>query len=381
MADLHVLIKPVSGKCNMRCGYCFYYDVMQKRNQADLGIMTETTIKALVDSAFAYVGDRGSLNFVFQGGEPTLWGMESFQSFVSYVERQKQNQKVGYGLQTNGLLIDNQFSKFLAQHRFLVGLSLDGPCDMHNKYRLDRNGRGTYSRVLGAAQRLAAQGVDFNILSVITLEQARHPDKYYNFLKRNKITHGQLIPCINGYGGANAGESLDGEIYGKFLCRIFDLWLKDWEEGQAISLREFDNLAGMALAGIEPELCSMAGKCGPNAVIEADGSVYPCDFYVLDEWRLGNIHEAGLQDLLNGELERKFIRMSEKLAAECRQCNVLKLCRGGCRRLREPWVAGEPSRFVWCKAQKSFLPYFISHLDRLAMAIRQQQKRKKQHSF
>lgn len=379
MSNLTVLIKPASSSCNMRCRYCFYHDVAQNRNQANMGVLSDKTMKLLINNAIAFVGSGGILNFAFQGGEPTLCGVEFFKKFTAYVREALGDDtrcQVQYALQTNGLLLDQEFCQFLAEERFLVGVSLDGPASMHNANRLDAFAKSTFRRVMDGIHRLRSHGVDYNILCVVTRLQVRHPDKLYGFFKRNGFTHVQLIPCIEDFGSKQDSLVPSPAEYGKFLCRIFELWLEEWEKGTPISIREFENLMGMVLFRQEPELCSMSGTCGVNAVVEADGSVYPCDFYVLDQWKLGNVLELGFQELLTGEHEQSFINKSKSLSEECNHCEYLNWCRGGCRRMREPLLVNtEPSQFKWCNSQKIFIPYALERMNRLGLAIRRQQQR------
>lgn len=371
MRNLTVLIKPASGNCNMRCRYCFYHDVTQHRQTANLGMMTETTMKLLVDQAFAEIDEGGQLTFAFQGGEPTLCGREFYEHFVAYVNEVSTNKhcRTEYALQTNGLLLDDGFCKFLAQANFLLGLSLDGAAEVNDHNRIDSEGKGTFNRIIKSIQRLRKHGVDFNILSVITRQQLHHAESLYKFYERQQFTHVQLIPCISGFDAVDDAEIPQPREYGEFLCRMFELWVRGWERGNPISIREFDNLASMVIYKQEPELCSMRGTCSVNPVIEADGSIYPCDFYVLDQWRLGSIYDASFKDFLLNEKAKTFVHRSQQLPDGCKNCQWLRWCRGGCRRMWEPWTKENPRTPKWCAAQEVLIPFALAQMRRLLTAV------------
>jgi uncharacterized protein len=372
MKNMTVLIKPVSSSCNMRCRYCFYHDVARHRQTANLGMMNETTMKLLIDRAVTEIDEGGQLTFAFQGGEPTLCGKEFFENFIAYVKAAfaAKSCTASYVLQTNGLLLDDAFCEFLAQENFLLGVSLDGAAEVNDYNRIDTKGKSTFNRVQKSIQRLRRYKVDFNILSVITQRQLHHAESLYKFYERQKFTHVQLIPCIAGFEDDNSEEIPRAQEYGEFLCRMFALWKRGWELGQPISIREFDNFASMVMYKQEPELCSMRGVCSVNLVVEADGSVYPCDFYVLDQWRLGSIYDASFRDLLENEKAKEFVRCAQQLPDGCKNCQWLRWCRGGCRRMREQSeTKGNPSIPQWCDAQKVFIPFVLANIPGLSTAI------------
>lgn len=372
MKNLIILIKPASGNCNMRCRYCFYSDVARHRQTANLGMMNETTMNLLIDRASTEIDEGGQLTFAFQGGEPTLCGVEFYEKFVSYVKKVSATKAftTTYALQTNGLLLDDNFCKFLAQENFLLGISLDGTAKTNDFNRIDSEGIGTFNRVQKNIQRLRKYGIDFNILSVITKCQLHHANSLYKFYKRQHFTHIQLIPCIAGFDIDDSKELPRAQEYGKFLCQMFTLWKQDWERGKPISIREFDNFVSMVLYQQEPELCSMHGVCSVNPVVEADGSVYPCDFYVLDQWKLGNIYDTAFHDLIENEKAKTFVQYSQQLPNGCKKCRWLCWCRGGCRRT---WKLSEgkidSTIPKWCDAQKIFIPFALTNMSSLSAAV------------
>lgn len=379
MPAASILIKPTSANCNMNCKYCFYKCLSSNREEYSKGFMTEDTLEKLVIRAFEYA--EGAVTFAFQGGEPTLAGIPFFEKAV---ELQKKYNKNGIivenTIQTNGLLIDEEWAEFLAKNHFLVGLSLDGPRKMHDAARFDVKGEGTFERLMNTVSILKQYNVDFNILTVVTNETAANASALYKFYQRNKFPYVQLIPCMDepGRNEANSENSnpyaVTPEAYGKFLCQFFDLWYEDFKRGEIIDVRMFSNLAQMTV-GYPPEECGMSGCCNCYFVVEGDGSVYPCDFYCMDEWKLGTVAES-FSDLIQGKTAEKFVEASKFVSEECRECSYVSLCRGGCRRWREPFTDGKPQLNYLCPAYKIFFPHVWERLHRLGQTIINPKSRK-----
>ena len=366
MPPLHLLIKPASGQCNMRCKYCFYADVADNRDVPSYGMMELSTLETLVRRAFDYA--EGECTFAFQGGEPTLRGLDYFQSLIEYVGRYNtKGLPVHYAIQTNGLLLDGRWATFFAENRFLVGLSLDGIKQTHDACRVDAAGRGTYSRVMHAVTLMNNHHVDFNLLTVVNAFTAEKIGKIYGFYKRNGLRYQQYIPCLDPLGEKRGQHpySLTPKMYGDFLRARFDLWYADVSRGEFAYDRYFENLVGMLL-GYMPESCGMIGRCTRQNVIEADGSVYPCDFYVLDQYRLGNLLRDDFDTIARSENARRFIRESEAIDESCRACRWFSLCRGGCRRDKEGAQAGVLERNYYCGSYRDFFAYAYPRLTLLA---------------
>lgn len=296
----------------------------------------------------------GSCIFVFQGGEPTLRGLPFFRRALIF--QQKYNRhgvKIHNTIQTNGVLVDGDWAEFFARNNFLVGVSLDGAPELHDLYRKSAEGGESAAKALNAIRLLERHGAEYNILSVITAQAAKRPAKYYQFCKK----HGaflQPIACIAPDGSPYA---LSAQQYGNFLCRLFDLWYGDLTQGNYISVRIFDNFV-QTLAGHPPESCSMRGVCSMQTVVEADGSVYPCDFYVLDEYRLGNILTDEFPALMGSPVLHRFLEESRPLPEKCRGCRFLALCRGGCRRDRTP---DGTNRF--CESYRQFFSHALPRME------------------
>lgn len=341
MRQFSMLIKPASSLCNMRCRYCFYHDVASHREAYSHGVMKERTAQAVIDRAFEHVGaGPAEITFGFQGGEPAVAGLDFFRAFTAYVrEKQPAGVRVRYALQTNGTLLTDEWAAFLSEHDFLVGVSLDGSREVHDFLRLDKDGRGTYAAVTRGIRRLDAHGAAYNILAVVTRQMARHPRQVYAALTRAGYRYLQFIPCLRPLeGGDRQPFDLTPRDYAAFLKQTFVLWKADWERGQPVSVRLFDNLVGM-LRGDPPGQCGLLGRCAMQMVVEADGSVYPCDFYVLDEYRCGSVLTDSFAAMEASGPAQAFLSAPTPLHPLCGDCRAFPLCGGGCRRTREFFAA------------------------------------------
>lgn len=364
MPPISMLIKPASSLCNMKCKYCFYQDVSRNRKNPSYGLMEDTTLENLLVKAFDYAEDFAS--FAFQGGEPTLAGISFYQKVVDLQRKYNtRNIAVYNSIQTNGYNLNQEWAEFFAKNNFLVGISLDGTSDLHNSMRVDQNNSATYNRVIKSINQLQEYKVDFNILCVVTDYVARHAKKVYNGLKKYKYI--QFIPCIDDYSGMKQPYSLTSERYANFLQVTFKEYYHDFISGNYTSVRNFDGYINI-LQGRSPNNCGMNGTCACSFVIEGDGSTYPCDFYVLDEWRLGNINQDTFEQMKNDAIAKLFIAMSSDKSSNCTQCEFYFLCRAGCRRDREPMAEANQNGNRFCESYLQFFRY--SYHDMLDMVNR-----------
>ena len=363
-----LLIKPASSLCNMRCDYCFYNDEAENREIACYGVMSQETAHKMIDSTLT--GLDGEATFAFQGGEPTCAGFAFFEDFVSYVKANYPDKKVHFALQTNGYIIDRTWAKFFHDNDFLIGLSMDGPKKVQDKYRHGKDGNGSFSHTYKASQLFKSEKVEFNILTTVTNNVVKNIKEIYEFFVRNDFYYQQYIPCIDPLSSVRGGSeySLTADGYADFLCQLFDLWYKDLQAEKYVSIRYFDNLVNMLL-GRYPEACGMMGICGNNYVIEADGSVYPCDFYVLDDYKLGNIREDNFEVLDAKRKELQFVEKSCFVTEECKACQFYPICRGGCRRDRDNFQNGQIEQTYLCSAYKRFFSYALPRLNTVARYI------------
>lgn len=338
----------------MACAYCFYRDVAEHREQAFAGMMSLAQMERVIAAGMEYAEQICS--FAFQGGEPTLVGLDFYRNVI---ELQKKYARPGVeiqnAIQTNGYLFNEEWAAFLAENHFLVGLSLDGPAELHNLNRMDATGKGTFNRVMHAAHLMEKHGVQLNILCVVTGRNARSVEKIYRFYRRHGFRWLQFIPCLEPLGQQRGKEKyhLSAAEYGDFLIRLFDLWYEDLRRGEYVSIRHLDNWLSILL-GDRPEACNMTGQCSVQFVIEGDGGVYPCDFYVMDAWRIGTIGEKSLAEMQKGEVARRFVRASLYVPEQCQSCCWHRLCRNGCRRDRIVRLNGEIDLNFYCEAFQNF---------------------------
>ncbi len=360
-----VLVKPADGDCNLACEYCFYRDKPALWPHARRR-MTLEVAEAMIRQHMA-VG-HPQVSFCWQGGEPTLMGLDFFKRVVELQFRYAQpGQLVANSLQTNGVLIDEKWARFLAEARFLVGLSVDLPPSAHDHYRRDHAGRPTFERCVRAAEVLAEHGVEFNILLMVTPRSVRHAARIWDELMARGWRFAQCIPCVEpGKGGGVAHFTVDPHDYGTFLCELFDRWAATLEG--TISLRTFDDFLMKALTGQNPT-CIFRPLCGDYYVVEHNGEVYTCDFFVEPQWLLGNILEQPIEKILQSEKWQQFRRRKQQLAEECRSCKWLDWCWGGC--VKHRLVAGGVDRPSYlCPGYKKFFEHAMGRLEEIAAWLR-----------
>lgn len=359
--NLTLLIKPVSSSCNLRCRYCFYEDLSNHRQIKNKGIMKEDTVKEILFSAKEIVQSHGFLQIVFQGGEPTLASLSFFEYFLKSEQQANLSKfQTSHSIQTNGILLDEHWAKFFHQNHFLVGISIDGSAQCHDLFRIDSGGKGTWKQVSEKVKFLQSYQVECNLLCVVHSLVAHSAQEIYESLCQFKNMPLQFIPCLDPLDQKDASFSLSPQDYGKFLCEIFDLWYEDITKGIYRSVRFIDDYLRIIL-GMDPTNCALLGQCGSYIVIEADGSLYPCDFFVLDSWELGNIHTHSLQNALLSDKNQAFIKEGTLQDKQCQTCSYSRYCRGGCQKERVH------KRTIYCEAYQQF---FAHALPRLYLAAR-----------
>ena len=370
MPAISVMIKPSSGMCNMSCDYCFYRDETQKRSQESYGFMSEKTLKNVIRKTMLRA--EGMISYAFQGGEPTLRGLAFFQKVVEYQNQYNKNKiQVHNALQTNGLLIDEDWCRFLKENHFLVGVSLDGTKEIHDTYRHTRKEGGpTFDLVCSAIRLMESYGVDFNILTVVNQAAAENIQEIYSFYRQKKWNYQQYIACLDPLDEPHGQNeySLAPEQYGQFLIRLFRLWYKDWKKGRQPYIRQFENYIGILL-GHFPEACDQRGTCSIQIVVEADGSVYPCDFYMLNDYCLGNFNENRLDEIDARRKEIGFLERSLKLDPDCKHCAYYRLCRGGCQRNRDWAPEIQAYQNYFCQSYRMFFDACLNEMEEIARSL------------
>lgn len=370
MPPVNMLIKPASSACNLRCKYCFYNAIATNRKIADTGILKDEMLEMLVIEALSYAD--GYCSFAFQGGEPTLAGISFFRKLIEFQKKyNSKNVLINNAIQTNGYIIDDEWAKFLADNNFLVGISLDGPKEIHDLNRKNPQDEGSFSKVMEAISCFNRHNVQYNILSVVTGLTARKIEKVYNFYKKNGFRYLQFIPCLEPLENERGSSDffLSADRYAKFLCHLFDLWLADFKMGKYISIRYFDNLVHMIL-GRPPEACNMNGTCSIQLVVEGDGGVYPCDFYVYDKWRIGTIGKDSIAEIVSSEKAVRFIEESAVLPEKCLKCEYVALCRNGCKRDRVQAGGNQAAMNFYCDSYKAFFAHALPGLKQAAYLAR-----------
>ena len=313
--------------------------------------MTEAILERLMETYLPYSFPCGS--FTFQGGEPTLAGAAFFERVCEFQVRYgKSGQVISNALQTNGVLLNQRWCELFRAYNWLIGLSLDGPEELHNRYRLNKAGQGTWKQVIGALERLQRNAISFNVLCVLSEANVDRPGELYRFFRALGIEHLQFIPLAEfDEAGQPLPFSITPEQYGSFLVKLFELW---WPDRKQVRIRFFDNVTE-ALAGLKPSTCTMHEKCDSYVVVEYNGDVYPCDFFVEQSWRLGNVMTDSWEEIAAREPRRSFAAMKAVPHQECSACEHAAICHSGCPKLRN----GPSGRFedldYFCESYKVVL--------------------------
>lgn len=362
--------KPVGSACNMACRYCYYTQKAGTRDSGGNRMMSERLLELFIRQ-FLHLQQGDCISITWHGGEPLLRGIEFFKKAVELQRKYARGRQVENSIQTNGLLVDEDWCRFFHENRFLVGLSIDGPEHVHDRYRRDRSGHATFSRVMRAMRLFQKHKVEFNTLSTVNDYSSQYPVETYRFFKEQDVRFMQFIPVVECLSRPSKGErartlppgervekrvapwSVRPGDYGRFLAAIFDEWVV--RDVGRYFVPFFDAVLGN-WCGAAASQCVMAKECGNAVVLDHDGSVYSCDHYVFPEHRLGNIGEKSLTELLLSGRQKRFGRQkSERLNSECRKCEYLFLCHGECPRNRfAVSPSGERGHNYLCEGLKTF---------------------------
>ena len=360
-----LLVKPASGDCNLHCVYCFYHDrPTDPYRQGGRRRMSPTVLDALIRQGMEL--DRRQAVFGWQGGEPTLCGLDFFKEAVELEKRYgSAGQAVSNGLQTNGLLLTPEWARFLREYKFLLGVSLDGPAAYHDFYRVYAGGTTTHAKVVSTLSMLRQYHVEYNVLTVVNRITADHGVEIYEYLLNEGHHFMQFIPCVevDPDTGEIASFSVSPEQYGDFMCAVFDQWYNGGHpEG---SVRDFEAIL-VAYMGQDAPLCCYQKECGSYLVVEYNGDLYPCDFLVRDDLYMGNLLDGPLDDVFESEALAHFRALKADSRPECRACQWLQLCNQGCFRFVN---LGGRHRHHLCRAYQQFFAYsqegFVVLRDRL----------------
>lgn len=356
----HVLAKPTGAICNLACRYCFFLE-KEKLYPGSNFRMSETLLEEFLRQ-YIEAQQVAQVTVAWQGGEPTLMGLDFFRRSVELAEHYKKpGMQVSYTIQTNGTLLDDEWCTFFREHNFLVGISIDGPKGVHDVYRVDRRGQGTFERVMAGLRALQEHGVEYNILCTVHAANSTRPlDTYRFFRDEAGARFLQFIPIVEQEDGTTVTDrSVDPVQWGRFLCTIFDEWVR--RDVGEVFVQHFDT-ALAAWAGHPPGLCTFAPTCGAAVALEHNGDLYSCDHFVEPAYFLGNITETPLAVLVGAEKQQRFGReKQDALPHYCRECPHLFACRGGCPKNR--FIAtpdGDPGLNYLCEGYR----IFFSHIER-----------------
>ncbi|MDZ7697528.1 MAG: anaerobic sulfatase maturase [Deltaproteobacteria bacterium] len=385
-----LMAKPAGPGCNLRCTYCFYLEKSRLFPESE-GRMSDEVLEAYTRE---YIASQPgpSVSFAWQGGEPTLMGIDFFRRALDLQRTYSLGKHISNTLQTNGTLIDRSWCEFLSRNRFLVGLSIDGPDTVHDFYRLDGKGRPTHARVLGSLKMMQQYGVEINVLATVNRESARRPLEVYHFLKEQGVRFIQYIPIVERQADAAAENHripLDGppsltrksppssvtdwsvrpRDYGDFLTQIFREWVR--HDVGDIFVMNFEWALG-AWAGMPAGVCYLSHRCGLNLIIEHNGDIFSCDHFVYPPYRLGNILADDLREMVFSERHMAFGASKETgLPRYCRHCDFLFACRGGCPKYRFAISPeGEPGVNYLCAGFKGFYHHVDSYMKDMVKRMR-----------
>jgi uncharacterized protein len=375
-SGFHVMAKPTGPICNLDCRYCFYLEKERLYGGTSAWAMTDEVLESFVRDYIA-AQDVPVVTFAWQGGEPTLLGLDFFRRVVALQRRYADGRRVENSFQTNGILVDDQWAAFFAEHEFLVGLSIDGPRELHDWYRVDRGGKPTFDRVVRGLEALKRNGAEFNTLTVVHRENARRPLDVYRFLKEAGSGFLQFIPIVErvdatpapvphaGPRLAEPGDRGEGRVsawsvdpadWGGFLCAIFDEWVRADVGGVFVQM--FD-VALESWYRRAASLCIFSETCGRALAVEHNGDLYACDHYVFPPYLLGNISTTPIRDLVDSPAQRRFgDAKRDTLPEYCQACPVRFACHGECPKNRFTETPdGEPGLNYLCAGYKRFFTY------------------------
>ena len=383
----HVMTKPMGPRCNIDCQYCYYLEKEklypdEKRFRMSDDVL-ERYVRDLIQAGVK-VGQR-EIEFAWQGGEPTMLGVTFFEKALALQKQYApEGVRISNAFQTNGTLLDDAWGEFLARETFLIGISIDGPREIHDKYRRDRAGRGTFNKVMQGLEVLQRHKVDYNILTTVHRENAIRGKEVYRFLKTLGTQHIQFIPIVERKapdGGLAAAPQVDADptnvisewsvtprAYGKFLNDVFDVWYR--KDIGKFFIQFFENQVGLWM-GRPASLCVFAETCGNALAMEHNGDVFACDHFVYPEFKLGNIMQTPLGDLAWSDTAEKFGKdKRDTLTAQCRSCQFRFACNGGCPKHRILTSRdGEPGHNYFCESYTMFFNHAGERLQNIAARL------------
>jgi uncharacterized protein len=389
-AGIHVVAKPAGPACNLACEYCFYLEKQAMFEPGEQYRMPDHVLSAFIGK---YISSQPTpvVEFVWQGGEPTLLGIDFFRRVIEIQKPYMGAKTISNSLQTNGTLLDDDWCRFLKRHRFLVGISLDGPKEIHDRYRKDRKGRGTFEKAMRGLRLLQKHQVEYNVLACVARETAARPLEVYRFLRETGVEFIQFTPIVERMPDSRSAQqglrlavpaaldsrdeqgevtpwSVGPESYGDFLIDVFEEWVRN-DVGK-VFVMNFE-WALNAWIGNPSPVCIHAKQCGRSLAIEHNGDVYACDHCVYPDYRLGNILSDALERLVQKSLVSGFgVSKETALPGWCRECDVLAACQGGCPKHRfATTFDDEPGLHYLCAGYKKFFLHIRKYLRTMTQLL------------
>ena len=382
----HIMTKPIGPICNLECKYCFYLEKESLYPTTSRWQMSPEVLERYIQQYIA-AQPHNEVHFAWQGGEPTLLGVDFFRAVVALQARHANGKSIHNALQTNATLIDNQWASFFAEHSFLVGVSIDGPRELHDHYRVDKGNASTFDRVLRGIARLREHSVDFNTLTVVNRQNSQHPLDVYRFLKDIGSGFMQFIPVVERQSAAPASNgltliqphsaapasvtdwSVEPHVYGNFLIQIFDEWVR---HDVARTFVQLFDVALESWLGLDASLCVFRETCGSALAMEHNGDLYSCDHYVYPENLLGNVKTTALEQMANSPAQQKFgLDKRDSLPRMCRECDVRFACNGECPKHRFLTAPdGELGLNYLCTGYMAFFRHIDPYMQFMAAELR-----------
>ncbi len=370
---IQMMAKPVGARCNLACDYCYYLGKTNLSRETKPPQMSEETLEIFIRE-YLSLPLQQHVVFNWHGGEALLLPVEFYQKALDLQKKYGQGRQVENCIQTNGTLLTDEWCAFFRKNNFLVGISVDGPPEFHDRYRKAKNGNPSFQKVIRGLQLLKKHRVDFNIMAVVNHHNADFPLEFYRFFKQLGCMYIQFTPIVerlaeNGtqlppesLGEAMAPYSVSPQQWGNFLCSLFDEWVK--EDVGKVFIQLFDStLANWA--GEQPGVCTLAKTCGHAGVVESNGDVYGCDHFVFPEYKLGNIHNESLLSMMYSERQIKFgLNKQALLPKECKRCDYLFACQGECPKNRfAKTETGDIGLNYLCQGYQHFFKHISPYMD------------------
>ena len=380
---LYVMLKPVGAACNLACNYCYYLEKSNLYKHQPKRQMSEELLERFVKD-YIEAQTMNEVVFTWHGGEPTLRPLSFYQMAVELQKKYVRGRIIHNSLQTNGTLLTDEWCRFLKENNWLVGISIDGPEELHDRYRRDSQGKPSWKRVMEGIRLLQHYGVEWNAMAVVNRYNADHPQAFYRFFKsigcqyiqftpivERNVQHadGRHLASINDADDAPVTDfSVTPEQWGSFLCGLFDEWVK--QDIGRVFVQIFDSMLANWV-GVAPGSCIYAKECGHAGVMEYNGDVYSCDHFVFPQYKLGNINEHTLIEMLYGEKQRRFSQLKyNKLPRQCKECRWAFACHGECPKNR--FVNdryGNPGLNYLCEGYRRFFEHIAPTMDEMKKAF------------